>query len=357
MEEYILDLTSANRGEGDRKKSEKWAEKRLNSKKLLAELIGASPEEVAFVPNASTGINTVLNMLPFKKGTNIVSTTLSFPMCATAVNRQRERGARPKFLKDRKGIVTLEQFDKAINDKTVAVMIDQPSWFNGYLHDLRGICEVAHDHGAKVLVDGTQSVGSLDWDANKWGVDFIATSTYKWILGGPYNQCAGFLFVTKSLVDEYQPVYVGTQSLTPEDSLTNTENMFTLYDYKPRKGITKFEIYPRFEIAYVAVENSMRVILDHGRKPVERQVKDVGTALVENLTKARFKLQTPIEEDKRIYVNVLVPNFKEVGKKLHDKGVVVSPRVGGLRLSPHFYNTVEEAEEFVKILRSITKPR
>jgi selenocysteine lyase/cysteine desulfurase len=68
-------------------------------------------------------------------------------------------------------------------------------------------------------------------------------------------------------------------------------------------------------------------------------------------------LQTPKEEDRRIYVNVQVPDFKEVGKKLAAKGVVVSPRIGGLRISPHFYNTEEEAVALVKALREVTKPR
>lgn len=358
MEEYVRDMTGQFRGKGDwRSGAERWTERRMNSKRLFAEFIGASAEEVCFVPNASTGVNTALSMLPFRRRTNIVTTNLAFPMCAVAALKQRERGAKVKFIRNRRGVVTPEQFEKAVNDKTVAVMVDQPSWFNGFLLDLKAISEICRDHGTKVVVDATQSVGSLVWDAPRWGADFLTVSTYKWLLGGPYNQSAGFLYIAKRLMDEYQPAYVGGQTITPEENRVNTEDAFTLYDYKPRKGVGRLEIYPRSEAAYVAVENSMRVLLSHGRRSVERQVRDVDNRLVELLTKHRFSLQTPKEEEKRIYLNVKVPDFKAVGERLYKRGVVVSPRIGGLRISPHLYNTEEEAEAFVKTLREVTKPR
>ena len=358
IEAYMGDLTAMFRGERPWPGGlSEWGKKRANSKKVFAEVVGGAEPGVAHVPNASSGINTVMSMLPFKRGTNIIATNLSFPMCATVVNKQRERGAKPKFLKNRKGVVTIEQFEKAVNDKTVAVMIDQPSWFNGYLYDLKALSEVCHDHGAKLVVDGTQSIGSLAWEVDRWGVDFVACSTYKWLMGGPYGLATGFLYVTKALIDEYQPVYVGGQSLTPEENDKNTEDAFTLYEFTPRKGIERLEIYSRMELSYVAVENSMRVLLDHGKKNVEKQVRTVDNVLVEELTKKHFRLQTPKEEEKRIYINVQVPDFKEVGKKLAAKGVIVSPRIGGLRISPHFYNNEDEAVALVEHLHEITKPR
>ena len=334
-----------------------YANRRLNSKKLFAEIIGGKEEEIAFIPNATAAINTAINMIPVKRGQNIICTNLSFPMGATIVNKQRDRGAKPKWLKNKKGVVTLEQFEKAINDKTAAVVVDQPSWFNGYLHDLKMLSEICHKHGAKLIVDGTQSIGSLAWEADRWGVDFAATSTYKWLMGGHYGQSAGFLFVSKSNIDATQPVYVGEKTLEPKVGEQNTFDEFTLYDWKPRKGLERIEVFARQEISYVAVENSMKVLLAHGKKAVERQVRDVDNTLVDELTKRHFKLQTPKEEERRIYVNVQVPDFKVVGEKLMARNIHVAARIGGLRISPHFYNTEEEAVALVKALREVTKPR
>ena len=356
--EYVETVQSMFRGELPwQSGTGEYANRRLNAKKLFAEIIGGREEEIAFIPNATAGINTAMNMIPMKRGSNIVCTNLSFPMGATIVNKQRDRGAKPKWIKNKKGTVTLEQFEKAVSDKTAAVVVDQPSWFNGYLHNLKGLAEICHEHGAKLVVDGTQCIGSLAWEADAWGIDFAATSTYKWLMGGHYGQSAGFLFVSKPNINATQPVYVGERTLEPVLGERNTFDEFTLYDFKPRKGLERIEVFARQEISYVAVENSMKVLLTHGKKAVEKQVRDVDNILIEELTKKHFKLQTPKEEERRIYVNVKVPDFKTVGEKLMARNIHVAPRIGGLRISPHFYNTEEEAVALVKALREVTKPR
>jgi selenocysteine lyase/cysteine desulfurase len=355
IEEYMADVLSRLRGEGGSiMPSEPWVEKRLNSKRLFARLIGTSEGEVAFVPNASVGINTAFGMVPLEEGDNVVTTDLCFPMGAVVVNKQRERGAEPRFIKNEGGTVDASAFEKAVDDRTKIVYVDQAAWFNGFLHDLKAISEIAHDHGAYLIVDATQSAGSIAWNAKRWGVDFLAASTYKWMMGGPYQLRAGFLYIDEAHIDGLSAPYVGDQSLKPERSVNNQEDVFDLYDYEPRKGIERLEIYPYSMNSYVAVENSLKMLLDHGMALIERYVKSLGTRLINGLMEDGYELQTPVDEGKRIFVNFKVPGFKEVGKKLADSGVSVSPRVGGLRLSPHFYNTMEEVDVFLEKLREAT---
>ena len=104
LEEYMADVLSRLRGEGGSiMPSEPWVERRLNSKRLFAKLMGASEGEVAFVPNASVGVNTAFGMMPIERGDNVVTTDLCFPMGAVVVNKQRERGAEPRFIKNEGG--------------------------------------------------------------------------------------------------------------------------------------------------------------------------------------------------------------------------------------------------------------
>lgn len=354
VEKYEEDLAGTLRGGGDFFEGlAKYADRKANSKKLFAEIVGAKEGEVAFIPNASTGINTAFSMIPCGKGSNIVATTLSFPMCATVVNKQRDRGAEPRFIEHKGGVVETEEFEKAVDDDTAAVLVDQAGWFNGYLHDLKAISEIAHDHGALLVVDATQSVGGIKWDARGWGVDMLATSTYKWLLGGPFNQSAGFFYMSEEIVDDYQPAYVGGQSIDPERSRRNSEDRFDLYEFTPRKGIARLEIYPRFDVAYVAVENSMKVLLDHGLENIERQTRKVASKLVDGLLESGHELQTAKEEARRLYLNAKVPDYKAVVDKLYMQAVHVSPRVGGIRISPNFYNTTEEAEVFLEKLNKL----
>ena len=346
IERYFKDYCDSIRGK--KNDAPNYREVKTNSKKLFAEIIGAETEEVAFVPNATTGINTAFGMIPFEKGDNIVLSDLSYPMGATIVTGYQRRGVESKFVKHRNGVIETSQWVKAIDDDTKVVMIDQPGWLNGYIYDLKSIAEIAHDHGAYLVVDGTQSVGQMVWDIHDTGVDFLATSTYKWLMGGPYANTVGYLYVREEHIEDMNPDYVGSQTLTKEDERANQEDAFTIYEFKPRKDIGKVEVYNQNELGYVSAENSMKLLLKYGVGKAEKQIKKVDTVLIDGLLELGVKLQTPVDEKKRLYLNALVPEYKSVCAKLAEDNVSISPRVGGLRISPAAYNEVWEAEKFLE---------
>ncbi|MBE0632997.1 hypothetical protein IH574_00370, partial [Candidatus Bathyarchaeota archaeon] len=80
--------------------------------------------------------------------------------------------------------------------------------------------------------------------------------------------------------------------------------------------------------------------LKYGVDKAEKQIKKVDTAIIDGLLELGVKLQTPVDEKKRLYLNALVPEYKSVCAKLAEDNVSISPRVGGLRISPAAYNEV-----------------
>jgi selenocysteine lyase/cysteine desulfurase len=99
----------------------------------------------------------------------------------------------------------------------------------------------------------------------------------------------------------------------------------------------------------------MKVLLGRGIDNIEKRIKKLGTLLVEGLIEAGFDLHTPKDEAKRLYVNVRVKDYKELEKELYKNNIKVSARVGGLRVSPHFYNKEEDIEAFLAQLKELTK--
>jgi len=354
MEEYVKDRCSWLSGEEDwLDHMGEWSSKVENSKNLFAKIIGAKDEEIAFIPNTTTGINTVFSMLPIKPGRNIVITSISYPMGAAVSLKQSERGAEVKFLKSEKGEIPVEEFEKNIDDKTSAVLVDQAGWYNGHLHDLKAISNIAHEHGAYLIVDGVQSAGAYPHEVHRDGVDFLAVSTYKWLLGGPYSQSVGYLYINEELVDKFQPAYIGNQTIADEQLQANIYDRFDLYNLKYKRGINRLQIYPRYEFGYVAVENSMRVLLNYGIKNIFEKIQKLGTIIVNGLQEMNVEIQTPVEPSKRLYVNAKIKNYRELEKALYKQNVVVSSRVGGLRISPHFYVEEESVESFLDKLRKL----
>ena len=351
IDQYRADYHDTMIGNSDWEKGlSMYLEVKANSKKLFAEIIGANTSEVAFVSNATTGINTSFNMIPFEKGDNVVLSDLSYPMCTTVVLNQRKKGVEPKFIPSSGGMVGTSQWEKMIDDDTKVVMVDQSSWFNGFLHDIKAIAEIAHEHGAYLVVDGTQSVGGLVWNIHDKGADFLTCTMYKWLLGGPYSNTAGYLYIKEEILEDFQAEYVGLQTLHPEVDRSNQEDKFSLYDFKPRKGIERIEIYNQSESGYVAAENSMKLLLRHGIDKVEKQIKKVDTKIIDGLNDMGVELATPLEEERRLFINAKIPDYKKVCLELAKDKVYVSPRVGGMRISPGAYNEVEEAEAFLEKL-------
>lgn len=349
IERYIEDYCDEIRGKQESNITD-YSEVKANSKKLFAKIIGADQNEVAFIPNATAGINTAFGMIPFEKGDNIVLSNLSYPMGATIVTSYQRKNIESRFVNHTNGVIETNQFEKEIDDNTKAVMIDQPGWLNGFLYDLKAISEIAHEHSAYLVVDGTQSVGQLVWDVRKTGVDFLATSTYKWLLGGPYRNNVGFFFEREEYIEELTPNYVGSKTLPSQDELINQQDEFTIYEFKSRKDIGKIEVYNKSELSYVSVENSMNVLLKYGIKNAENQIKKVDNVIVDGLLDLGINLQTPVKEKNRFYLNALIPNYKTICERLTEENIFISPRVGGLRISPAAYNETWEAEEFIERL-------
>jgi len=168
-------------------------------KRLFAKLINATPEELAFVPNTSTGLNIVANMLGYDEDSNIVTTDLEFPSVVYPWLTKR-LGVKVRYVRNINGKVPMEAFENAVDDNTAAIVISHVEYANGFKNDLKFLSKLAHDHNAYFVVDAIQSAGAIKVDVKNANVDFLTAGCYKWMLG-PTG--IGFLYVKKELIEEF----------------------------------------------------------------------------------------------------------------------------------------------------------
>ena len=135
-------------------------------KPCFARLIGARNEEIAVVGNTSEGMNIAANVLGYPRGAKVVTTDLEFPSAVFPWLRKR-LGVKVQYVKNIDGRVPLDDMEKAVDDKTVAVTISHVEYANGFRHNLRVLGEIVHEHGAYLIVDAIQSVGTLPIDVHK----------------------------------------------------------------------------------------------------------------------------------------------------------------------------------------------
>jgi len=328
-----------------------WQERIRNCRRLFSRLVGAKEQEVAYVPNTTFGLNLVAQMLPYKPGSNVVTNDLEYMSNAIAWLKLEERGVEVRFIKSVDGRIGLNQMEEAVDGRTVALAIGQVGWYNGFRHDLKAISEIVHGKGAYLVVDAIQSAGAMRIDVKREGIDFLACGSYKWLLGPPG---AGFLFIREDLIDALNPPLIGYESIDPELAERNLFERFDLYRLRYSKGIGKYEVVHVNDLAYVGAEASMNLLLEYGMEGVEQRVREIGNYLVDRLVDTGYKLQTPLDEKERhAIVNFRVKNWEKTWKGLTEKGIIVSPRMGGIRVSPHFYNTQDEIDRLMEALKGM----
>ena len=317
-------------------------------KRLFADLIGAKLEEIAATPNASTGINIVANMLSYPPEANIVTTDLEYPAVVYPWLRKK---VEVRYVKNINGRLLIEDFEKLIDDNTVIVAISHVEYANGFRNDIKAIAQIAHEHGALIMVDAIQSLGALKVDVKRSDIDFLATSCYKWLLA---PSGIGFLYIKEDLIEKFEPTFVGCAGVKPE--IFETSNLWNNRELILRRDAGRFEVSWPGDIPLIGVMAALRMILGFGIDWIEGRVLRLTGFLMDGLEDLGLRLQTPREDEERSgIVNFLVDDPDEMVKLLRGKGIIVSARGCGVRVSPHFYNTEEEIRILIDVLKDLLR--
>jgi len=170
-----------------------FAPARLEAKAGFAKLIHANPSEISFVPSTVVGENLVVAGLggTQMKG-NIVTDALHYESSTYLYRSLQAQGHDVRFVKPREGRVELADLDRAIDRNTRLVAVSLVSYLNGFQHDLKALCDLAHSRGALVYADLVQAAGAIPIDVQTSQVDFCACGSHKWLMA---DLGLGFLYV------------------------------------------------------------------------------------------------------------------------------------------------------------------
>ncbi len=319
-----------------------WLEKADEVKSLLAGLINATPDEIALTQNTSEGINLVANMLDWRAGDNVVINNLEFFPNYWPWLRLRKFGVELRIVQHRNGFITTQDIAEQTDDRTRVIALSNIAWINGLKHNLNEIGALAKQHGAYLVVDAIQSVGNMELDVRQGPVDFLACGGHKWLfslLG------TGFFFCRKELIEKFEPVYLGWQS---SDSRLD----YTFREYTLSPTAQRFMHGNTSMAGVFAMAAGINYINQVGLKNIENRNHELTGYLIEQLQTLGVGFLSPLEERYRSsIVNFLPLDAQAVYKEAEARGIVVCVRGGGVRVSPNFYNTTEEIDQLIEVVR------
>src|SRR5688572_2766096 len=190
------------------------------ARKVLAALIGAAEDEIAFISSATEGENIVVNSLDFKAGDNVVYDDLVYPSTPVIYQRLAEtKGVEIRVVKSRNGAAPVEDFKKLVDARTRLISV---AWINnnsGYRHDMKALAALAHSHGAYLYSDAVQFMGTGPVDLRAEGVDFCTSGTYKWLMAG---FGVAVFYVRRELLDKINSASVGWRTPTSQSAQHNS---------------------------------------------------------------------------------------------------------------------------------------
>ncbi|MBI2374503.1 MAG: aminotransferase class V-fold PLP-dependent enzyme [Deltaproteobacteria bacterium] len=183
----------------------------------LAAFVAASPEDLAFVPNATHGVATVLRSLPFRPGDELVITNHGYPAVRNAAHFvAAQTGARvevaevPFPIGDPAQVV--EAIAAALTARTRLLIVDHVTSPTALVLPVREICELASAKGIEVLVDGAHALGMLDLDVPATGATYYTANAHKWLCA---PKGSAFLWVRSDKQDRIRPLATSHGATSP----------------------------------------------------------------------------------------------------------------------------------------------
>jgi cysteine desulfurase/selenocysteine lyase len=316
-----------------------WLEKANHVRGMIADFVGAAANEIALTTCTGSGLNIVINGTKWEKGDNVVFPEHEHnPMDTTTLRRYRVE-SRP--VKVEKGRVELSDLERAVDDHTKIIQVSQVSYVNGFRFDLKEVSDIAHDHGAKVLVDSTQALGALATDVKEEKVDYVSAAPYKYLMG-PAG--LAFLYVSSEHLDDLEPdrigwknqLWEGDRAEDPVDDLSAEKFEYGTIHFQGAYGLEKSLDYIS-KIGIDEIEKRVMSLTDHLWSRLSELGKEMYTPLGNRAPIVSFYQNNSIE----IAKNLMLENVKVTGREAHG---------GHIRVSSHFYNTREDIDIFIEKL-------
>ena len=316
----------------------------------LARHLGASPDEIAIVRNTSEANNIIVGGLDLGPGDEVLVFDENHPTNNVAWD---VRAARFGFSVRRVSVApqpsgpeaVLDTFVRALSDRTRVVAFSDVSNVSGLRIPAQALCREARERGIHAHVDGAQSFGILRLDLHAMGCDSYASSAHKWLMG---PKEAGVLYVREDRIPHLWPGMVGVG--WGSGARTSA------------RGARKLETLGQRSDATVAAFGAALQFQERiGLERIETRALELARALKEGITRIPgAELLSPSREE--VSAGVVIARFEgldsgDVYEALYrDHGIAAAP-TGGVRFTPHVYNTMADVGRAVAAVEDIVSRR
>jgi selenocysteine lyase/cysteine desulfurase len=319
-----------------------WWERLAELRRGYAQVIGATPGEIALHASISTATSVLASALDGTRRRKVVTTELDFPTVPYQWLAREHTGYEVVVVDSPDGVtVPVDHLIAAIDDETALVATSHVYFTTGAIQDIGTLAREAHARGALCYIDAYQSVGQLPVDVHATEVDFLSAGGLKWLLGGPGIV---FLYVRDELIHRFRPSATGWFAHAKQ------------FEFDPRRlelhdDARRFEQGTPALAAVFAQLGGLEIILEIGVETIRAVTRDLTEDLIARARAAGFQPRVADTPDARTAI-VTLPHADPHAAvdRLAAASVVADARPGHVRLSPYFYNLRDDNATAIDIL-------
>jgi selenocysteine lyase/cysteine desulfurase len=315
------------------------------SRRLAAELVGASPEEIALTINTGFGLSLAARALPLRAGDVVLASDREFPANVYPWMLLKDIGVTLELAPTTpEGWPDEDYLVERLRDPRVRVLaVSLVQFSNGYTVDLARLSAATRSTGAYLVVDAIQALGHVPVDVRRTPVDLLACGAQKWLLS-PWG--SGFVYVRKELIPELRPTITGWMAFVGTDDFTR----LTEYNDTLRGDARRFELITLPYQDFAGMNASVALLLELGISNIERHLRNLHQPVLTWAARTGARIASPVGERGSGILCVAPEDVVAAFRALKAARIVCSMREGAIRLSPHAYTTIVEMERVVEIL-------
>ncbi len=329
-----------------------WTQHATTLRTMLADLINAeSKDEIALLKNTSEALSCIAYGIDWQTKDNIVVGKQEFPSNRIVWESLQNTHAIEVRIVDLYAAASPEQaLIDASDEHTRLIAASSIQYATGYRMDLNYLGKHCHNADILFCVDAIQSIGAAAVDVRSSFIDFLAADAHKWLLapeGIALFYCKN-LHILKLKLNQY-----GWNMM---DDCNNYDALYSESDilkWQPKANAMRFECGSLNHLGVYALHASLALLMEIGAGEIYKKIALNVDYLAENLDQDRFEPLTPDDKARRggiFTFKALRQDTKALFKHLMENKVFCAYRGGGIRLSPHFYNTAEDFDTALELL-------
>lgn len=319
----------------------------------FAKMINCEVDELAWVASTMAGENFIVNGLsiPGSKS-RVVTDAYHFHGSLHLYSELAKQGVDVHVIAPKNNRIELEDLEKAITPDTRLVALSFVSTINGFEHDLKKVCEIAHAKGALVYADIIQGVGAQPLNVKASGVDFCSTATYKWLMG---DFGVGLLYVRKDRLDQIKRSMIGYRQVKEFTSHTfpfesQNDALFTSIPNNTTAG--HFEVGTLANSGVAGLAYSLNVLNKIGIDRIQAHRIPMLKKLHMELPRYGFESMTTVESTSPIISFAYKNASVKWTKKLQAANVSITIYEHRIRISPSFFNDMNDIDKLIDVFAS-----